>query len=261
MDASATAKLVTAIRPTHIIHCAAATNIDWCEEHPAQAEQVNAQASAFLAGLACEFKAQFVYISTDAVFDGKQGNYSESDEPAPLNAYARSKLQGEQEVLRLCPSALVARVNIYGWNGQNKLSLAEWILEQLAAGKQVPGFTDVHFTPMLANDLAEVLLAMLDRKLVGLYHVVGSERVSKFEFARRVAAVFGFDPERVLPTRAAEAGLRAVRPPDISLNSGKVTVDLGRAMPDLDSGLRRFRALRDAGYPLQLKSYLTGASG
>ena len=100
-------------------------------------------------------------------------------------------------------------------------------------------------------------MSMLDRQLSGLYHVVGAERISKYEFARRVAMVFGFEPERVVPTRVVDASLRAARPLDVSLNTEKVRLALGRAMPDVDSGLRRFRALQQSGYSQQLRSYLT----
>jgi dTDP-4-dehydrorhamnose reductase len=250
---------VMSLRPTRIVHCAAATNVDWCEEHPQEASVINAHASGVLGELAQELGAQLIYISTDAVFDGKRGHYRETDAPAPLNVYAESKLQGEQEVLGKNSAALIVRVNIYGWNAQNKFSLAEWVLAQLSSGKQVPGFTDVQFTPILANDLAEVLLTMLDRGLSGLYHVGGSEKISKFEFARRVALVFGFDPGLVVPARIAEARLRAKRAPDMSLNTGKVSAVLGYPMPDVESGLRRLCELKEAGYPQKLKSYLREA--
>jgi dTDP-4-dehydrorhamnose reductase len=257
-DRTATRDVIANLRPASIVHCAAATNVDWCEGHPKETQAVNVQATSFVAEIASELRSRVLYISTDSVFDGKRGNYSEAARPAPLNVYARSKLCGELEVLRRHPAALVARVSIYGWNVQNKQSLAEWVLRQLAAGKEIGGFTDVHFSPMLVNDLAEVLLSMLDRRLSGLYHVVGSERISKYEFARRVAMASGFEPERVLPARVVDASLRAARPLDVSLNTGKVSVALGRAMPDVDSGLRRFRALHQSGYPQQLRSYLAG---
>ena len=257
-DRMATRDVIANLKPATIVHCAAATNVDWCEDHPKETRKVNVQATSFVAEIASELKSRLVYISTDSIFDGKRGNYSEAARPAPLNVYARSKLRGEHEVLRRYPAALVARVTIYGWNVQNKQSLTEWVLGQLAAGKEVRGFTDVHFSPMLVNDLAEVLLSMLDRQLRGLYHVVGSEKISKYEFARRVAMAFGFEPERVVPVRLVEASLRAARPLDVSLNTKKVRVALGRAMPDADSGLRRFRALQQSGYPEQLRTYLTG---
>ncbi len=257
-DSEKTREALNALRPAAVIHCAAATNLDWCEDHPTDAAAINTRASAVLAGIAKDVDARFIYISTDAVFDGSKGNYSEDDAPTPLNIYGRTKLRGEQEVIRANPSALVARVNIYGWNAQNKLSLAEWVLDGLRAGRTVPGFTDVYFTPILVNDLAEILLAMLDRNLTGLYHVGGSEKLSKFDFARKVALTFGFDPGQVAPARLADAPLRARRAPDMSMNTGKIVKALGRAMPDADSGLRRFLSLYETGFRRQLKGYLDG---
>jgi dTDP-4-dehydrorhamnose reductase len=254
-DEAATRKLISGLRPTSIIHCAAATNVDWCEDNPEEAEKINVEASRWLAEMAYQLKAHFVYISTDSVFDGERGDYREEDEPAPVNWYAQSKLLGERAVLDSNPSALVARVNIYGWNVQNKQSLAEWVLERLRAGDVVPGFTDVSFSPILVNDLSEQLLVMLQSKLTGTYHVTGSERVSKYEFARRIAAAFGFDSAQVQPTQLSQAGLRARRPLDVSLNTGKVSGVLGYEMPDVDAGLRRFRALQDSGYVDEIKSY------
>lgn len=243
-------------RPHAILHCAAAADVDWCEANPKEAEAINVGASVLLAEIAASFNARFVYISTDSVFDGKRGGYVETDEPAPLNVYARSKLAAEREIQRRNSSSTIVRVNIYGWNAQDKESLAEWILRRLEDGKDVPGFTDVCFNPLLANDLAATVFAMLQRELTGLYHVVGSERITKFEFARRVAATFGFDPARITPCQVKDMNLKAERPSDVSLNTEKISHALGRSMPDVDSGLRRFRALRDRQYPQQLKNYL-----
>jgi dTDP-4-dehydrorhamnose reductase len=257
-DESATRKLLFDIRPDTIVHCAAATDVDWCEDNPKQAEAINVQASAVLAETAATLNARSVYISTDSVFDGKRGDYIETDEPAPVNVYARSKLAGELETLRRNPSGMVVRVSIYGWNAQNKDSLAEWVLRRLEVGSEVPGFTDVFFTPILVNDLVTVLFAMLQQELTGLYHVVGSERISKFEFAQRLATTFGFDPARITPCRVKDMNLRAARPLDVSLNTEKISGALQCSMPDINSGLSRFRELRRRQYPQQLKSYLGG---
>jgi dTDP-4-dehydrorhamnose reductase len=255
-DDATTRKLLFDLRPDTIVHCAAATNVDWCEDNPKRAEAINVQAAAVLAETAATLNARLVYVSTDSVFDGKKGDYAETDEPAPLNVYARSKLAGERETSRRNPLAMLVRVSIYGWNAQNKDSLAEWVLRRLEEGRDVPGFTDVFFTPILVNDLVPVLFAMLKQELTGLYHVVGSERISKFEFARRVATTFGFDPARVTPCQIRDMSLRATRPLDISLNTEKIGAALRRSMPDVDSGLKGFRELHNRQYPQQLKSYL-----
>jgi dTDP-4-dehydrorhamnose reductase len=258
-DLSTACDLVASLRPDAIIHCAAATNVDWCEGHAHETEKINVQTSAYLAGTARKLNAQFLYVSTDSVFDGKRGFYREADTPAPVNCYATSKWLGEQAVNRAHSAALIVRVNIYGWNAQKKQSLAEWVLDRLRAEEMVPGFMDVFFTPILVNDLSEAMLAMLKRSLTGTYHVVGSERVSKYEFARAIAAMFGFDPERILPSHLAEARLRAQRPADVSLNTEKISGALGSPMPDVAAGLKRFRTLEENGYVAEMKTYLMGA--
>jgi len=257
-DQAETCRIFQELRPSCVVHCAAATDVDWCEEHPDEAHRVNVMVPAVIAGISSRSDTRLLYISTDSVFDGERGNYAETDKPGPVNVYAKTKLQGEREVLRQHPTASIARVNLYGWNAQNKESLAEWVLKQLTLGSVVPGFSDVVFCPILANDLADIMLALLDQNLAGLYHVVGSEPVSKYEFARRVASTFGFHPGQVVPTRMADAGLKARRPQDTSLNTGKICAALGRPMPDVEAGLRRFAQLRASGYADRIKSYLTG---
>jgi dTDP-4-dehydrorhamnose reductase len=257
-DKSELEKVFAALRPAGVIHCAAASNVDWCEEHPDATREINVAASATIAEIAARTKARLLYISTDSVFDGRRGEYSESDQPAPVNVYAQSKLQGEHEVLRCHPSAAIARITLYGWNAQNKQHLAEWVLDQLTAGNEVPGFTDVIFNPILANDLARILLEMVQRNLTGVYHVAGSEVVSKFEFARRLALTFGFDPAKIVPAQIEESKLKAPRPRNTSLITEKITAALGHPMPGVDSGLRRFAQMRTEGYVERLKGRAAG---
>jgi dTDP-4-dehydrorhamnose reductase len=257
-DQAETCRIFKELQPSSVVHCAAATDVDQCEEHPDDAYRLNVTAAAAIAEITARSGVRLLYVSTDSVFDGERGRYSETDTPAPLNVYASTKLQGEREVARLNPAAIIARVSLYGWNAQNKDSLAEWVLNRLSLGNPVPGFADVFFCPALANDVAAVLFDLIDQNLSGIYHVVGSESISKYEFARRVAAKFAFDPEQVFATRMADAKLKALRPRNTSLNTGKVCDALGRPMPDVDAGLRRFAELRENGYADQLKNRLSG---
>jgi dTDP-4-dehydrorhamnose reductase len=252
-DRAETGRLFEKLRPSTVVHCAAATDVDWCEDHADEVYRINVIVPAEIAAICSRRNTRLLHVSTDSVFDGGRGNYTETDAPGPVNVYARTKLQGEREVLRENPAALIARVNLYGWNAQNKQSLAEWVLKQLALGNPVPGFSDVAFCPILADDVAEVILALLDRNLAGLYHVVGPEAVSKYEFARRVALTFGFDPKQVVPARVTDARLKAQRPRDTSLNTGKICAALGRPMPEIAAGLRRFAQLREGGYADRIK--------
>lgn len=257
-DAATTGKLLRDLRPNAIIHCAAATNVDWCEDHPEPATKLNAEIPAYVAEIAAQLDAAFICISTDAVFDGQRGNYSEQDHPSPVNVYARTKLDGETRVMDRNPHSIIARVTLYGWNAQDKHSLAEWMLHCLSAGKPVRGFTDVYFTPLLATDLADLLLAMLDQGLSGTYHLGGSQRISKYDFARLLAEEFGFKSERVTAARLSEGKLRAQRPPDTSMNSAKIKAALHRDLPDVISGIKRFHQQRENGYAEMLKHSIAG---
>lgn len=238
---------VARMRPTVIVHCAAETRVDWCEDHSQEALRVNAEGTAHLSRAAASVGARLLYISTDSVFDGSRGNYSEEEAVRPINVYARSKWLGEEAVRRELPDHLVVRTNLYGWNVSRRENLAEWILARLRCGERVLGFQDVVFSPLLVDDLVATLLEMLDRGLRGVYHVAARQAVSKFEFGRRLARQFGLDEDLVHPVRLESANLRALRPLVTSLNPAKVEAALERAMPGIEEGLRRFRRLEESG--------------
>jgi dTDP-4-dehydrorhamnose reductase len=253
-DAGAVHSAIREAKPSAIIHCAAETSLDAAERDPEAARHINVEASGTLAAAAADLGAKFVYISTDAVFDGTRSWNKETDPVHPLSAYGQTKYEGEIASLQAHPGALIARINIYGWNALPKHSLAEWMLGKLETGETFPGFTDVYFCPMLVNDVADVLFEMLARKLKGVYHVCGSERISKFEFGVRIARAFGFDEKLVKRASVHNAPLVAQRALDISMATERVASATGRRMPSADEGLRRFAGLRSNGYLAELKA-------
>lgn len=253
-DAPAVQEHLLKLRPQWVAHCAAMTDVDRCQQLPQEARALNTEATRNLAAAAHRVGAGMVYISTDSVFDGRAGHYSEQDATRPINVYANTKLSGEQAVQAELDRALIIRTNIYGWNAQDKQSLAEWVLARLESGEPVPGFHDVTFCPMLANDLSETVLDMIDRRLTGLYHVAGSEACSKYEFALRLGQVFGLDCSGVTPVSVEDAQLKAPRPKNTSLDTSSVSKVLGRQMPGVASGLERLKELRVSGFLERLKA-------
>ena len=111
------------------------------------------------------------------------------------------------------------------------------------------GFTDVYFCPLLVNDLAILLLSMLEQELEGLYHVVSSECSSKYDFGVRLARIFSFDEALIEPASVSQAGLRAARSPRLTLKTDKLRKDLGESTPDLNAGLNSFYTQFRNGYP------------
>jgi dTDP-4-dehydrorhamnose reductase len=264
-------------QPDWVIHCAALANIDACEADSQSAYRINAEVPGALAAYVARGGARantvrLVHISTDAVFDGRrvlnphpqllprggrgagdEGGYTEDDTPNPLSVYAQTKLAGERAVLQANPGAIVARVNLFGWSMGGQRSLAELFVNNLSAGKGMMGFTDVYFCPLLVNDVAPILFAMLEKRLCGLYHVFASESISKYEFGVAIAQKFGINPGLITPTQVADSGLRAARAPNLIMSTHKLSTALGQALPQLSPAIHRFWQLYQQGYPQRLK--------
>ncbi len=255
-DPQTASRLISLAQPDAVIHTAANANIDSCEADPQSARYLNGELPGILAEAAAKAAVRFIHISTDAVFDGaKNGFYTEEDAPNPLSVYAQSKLLGEQNVLSANPAAAVARVNFFGWSLSGTRSLAEYFFNNLSTGRGCNGFTDVYFCPMFVGDLSKTLIDMLEKGLTGLYHVVGSEALSKYEFGVRIAQQFGFDSQQIIPTSVEESGLKARRSHNLRLSVHKLSTALGRTIPGASTGIARFYAQYQQGYPQKMRSY------
>lgn len=256
LETGACSRIIDAVRPEAVIHTAANALLDACETDPAGARRLNTDLPGKLAEICITRGIRLIHISTDAVFDGtKDGIYTESDAPNPLSVYAQTKLDGEKAVLSANPDAVVARVNFFGWSLSGSRSLVEFFFNNLNAGRQCNGFNDVWFCPMFVGDLAETLVRMLDRGLSGLYHVVGSESQTKYDFGVQVAHQFGFDHQLVIPESVEESGLTARRSHNLRLSVHKLSTDLGIEIPGVSTGLQKFFTQYQQGYPQKMRSY------
>ncbi|GAB4540183.1 MAG: dTDP-4-dehydrorhamnose reductase [Anaerolineales bacterium] len=242
--------------PNWVINCAALADLEACERDPESARRLNIDLPAKLAASCAARDIRFVHISTDAVFDGeKDGAYTEDDSPNPLGVYAQTKLEGESAALRENPRALVARVNFYGWSLGGQRSLAEFFLNNLMNHKSLSGFTDVMFCPMLVNVTARMLLKMLEKNLTGLYHVVGEQAMSKYQFGVEIARQFGLNESDISPKSVLSSGLTARRSLNLRLSTHKLSTALGESLPHFSTGLAEFYAQFQQGYPQKLRSY------
>ena len=248
-------RLVDRAGPEWVIHCAAATNVDWCQSHSQEASDLNVRMTGSLASAAQRNGASVVYISTDSVFDGQRGGYTEEDVPAPCNVYAKTKLEGEKAALEACEKVLVLRTNFFGWSASGR-SLAEWVLGKLRLGEKVPGFEDVRFTPILVNDLVDLILTLALSNASGLYHAGGDRSLTKFEFARDLARRFGFDPSLVHASTIESAGMEAPRPRDTSLDSSKLGCVPDIGSPSYSEGVSRFAELGDSSHTSDLSAFV-----
>ena len=158
LEPGAVERLLDQTQPDWVIHCAALANLEACEADPELARELNTEVPRKLAEACQKGGARLLHVSTDAVFDGISGGYTEEDRPNPLGIYAQTKYQAELAVAAANPDAIIARVNLFGWSLKGRRSLAEFFFNNLSAGNPVMGFTDVYFCPLLVNDIAHIFI-------------------------------------------------------------------------------------------------------
>ncbi len=232
------------IKPQAVVHTAALTNVDYCEENPKEAFKVNAEGTKNLCQVCLERNIKVVYISTDFVFDGEKGMYSEDDLPNPLSVYGLSKLEGEKAVEKL-PDFLILRCTIYGWHLNNQKSIPEWVIANLSSGQPVKAFTDRIITPTYTGFLSGLILKSLDRNLSGIFHIGSHEPLTVYEFALKTAEVFSLDKSRVNPGKMSEIKLKAKRPKNSSLNPTKIQKALNIIIPTVEENLLQMKKERE----------------
>ena len=210
--------VVLAEKPEAIVHMAALGDVDLCEKNKSLAWSTTAEPSIALARWASEMQTLLVYLSSDYVFDGERGNYGEYDPPNPVNYYGFVKLVGEVAFRSSgVDYAIVRASSIYGF-GPGRVNFAKFLVEKLRKGEEVKALTDQFTTPTQAQLLGEAIVEILDRRLTGTFHVVG-EKMSRYEFALKVAQTLGFDESLVKKAEMKDMKWFARRPRDSSLNS------------------------------------------
>ena len=223
--------------PDMIVNCAAVTDVDFCESHPKIAEAVHVDGTKFLSEAADAICTKFVHLSTDFIFDGRKGCYTEEDSPNPLGVYAKTKYEGEKVVSK---NGIIGRTCIYGWNIQNKQSIVEWIINKLMNSKSVSLFVDSFFSPIYTGDFSRIILEMFEKKLKGIYHVAGSEKISKYKFGLKVAKVFNLNEEYIKPIKFDSIKRKAERPKDTSLRCDKIKKK-GFKLKNVEEGLKMMK--------------------
>jgi len=235
-------KTILALEPQAIIHTAAYTDVDGCETNQDVAWKVNAEATKYLAIASANANSHLTYVSTDYVFDGGKGLYSEEDQPNPLSYYGCTKLKGEEFARKHAKSLCIVRTSvIYGWSQTPKLNFATWIIKNLNQGREVKVLTDQHVSPTLNSNLADMLLEIAEKETMGTLHTAGASRVSRYEFALKLAEVFDLNKHAIKPAEIDDMQWKAKRPKDSSLNVSKAKALLNATPLKLNQALNMMR--------------------
>lgn len=207
--------------PTHVIHTAAITNVDYCEDHQEECQLVNVDSTHFLFNACIQYKSHFQLLSTDFVFDGEKGNYSEQDKVNPLSVYAKSKVDGENILINSEYNnwSIVRTIIVYG-EGHNlsRSNIVLWALEALKSGKDLTIVDDQFRAPTWADDLAWACLEIILRDKKGIFHISGPETMSIINLVYRIADHFKLPKNQVSPIHSDTLNQAAHRPPKTGFN-------------------------------------------
>ena len=229
-----------AVRPDVVIHTAAMTNVDACEQDPEGCRLQNVVATAHLVQAAKRHGSHFIHLSTDFIFDGRNGPYREEDAPAPLSIYGHSKLDSERIVqdAGLAKWAIARTIIVYGIaEGLSRSNVVLWAKAALEKGQPIKVVDDQWRMPTLAEDLADGCIRIAKRGATGIYHLSGPDGMSILELVQRVGAFFHLDTSVVTPVKSDSLGQPAQRPPRTGFILDKARRDLGYAPRHFEEGL------------------------
>ena len=244
-------------RPEWVVYCGLAAHSSW-EEHSTNFGD-EASHVVRLAETVAEAGSRLVILSSDRVFVGPRMFHDES-EPTSDNAHAQSLRAIEQAALEahgVANRVLVVRTNVFGWSRAGN-SLAEKILQALRDGRSIELSTTAFATPILASDLAELLLRSFRGRMSGIVHIGGAERTSPFRFGQELAVAAGFDPRLVRPERVESENEHTVLSRETSLGSRLVRRELDISLPLLRESVSRFADQAMSGYRDQLRVLADG---
>lgn len=227
------------VRPDVVIHTAAMTQVDDCEKDKEACWTANVDAVAHLVAASERQKAHFVHVSTDFIFDGKNGPYSEEAEPNPINFYGWSKLAAERLVIGSKTSWAIARtVLVYGIaQDMSRSNIILWVKKSLEQGKSIQVVNDQWRSPTLAEDLADGCILLAKKHAAGVYNISGKDFLTPYQMAILTAEYFGLDKNLIQESNSTIFTQPAKRPPKTGFIIDKAIAELGYAPKSFIDGI------------------------
>ena len=205
-----------------VLNCIGLTNVEVCESKPYEAFKINTQLPRIIANACNSTNTKFIHISTDHLFDDQNILYSEEDEVRLINVYAKSKYEGELEVLNNCQSSIICRTNFFGYGPAHKNSFSEWIEESARNNQEIVLFTDVFFTPVSGANLAFCAHKLLENNFSGIFNISSDKKISKFDFGKLICKKLNIPSCSILPGSIEDRLDLVSRPKAMGLSNEKL---------------------------------------
>jgi dTDP-4-dehydrorhamnose reductase len=243
--------LFKCIKPDIVINTAALVNVDQCETHSYDAYQINSKAVQLIAKLCNNFGSRLIHLSTDYVFDGEKGNYSEIDKPNPQSVYGKSKLKGEEAAKLSCSYSIVRTSVIYGWtqietsrttsSSGKSLNFVLWALNKMNKKEKLEIVIDQFSSPTFVDEIAITILKIATIENNEIYHVAGNSCINRYEFTKTLASIMGYPSSEISPIKNNSINQIAKRPKNSCLNCTKIQRDLNMKLSTVEESLSILR--------------------
>jgi dTDP-4-dehydrorhamnose reductase len=233
-------KVISEVKPEYIIHTAAMTNVDQCETERDACWKQNVDAVQYIAEAAEKAKSFLIHLSTDFIFDGKNGPYDENAKPAPLSYYGESKLAAEKIVVKCKTKWAIARtVLVYGVaHDMSRSNIILWVKKSLEESKNIQVVNDQWRTPTLAEDLAMGCYLIMENESTGIYNISGKDFLTPYQMAIQTATFFNLDKSLITKSDSTKFTQPAKRPPKTGFIIEKAINNLGYDPHSFDEGIR-----------------------
>ncbi len=226
--------------PEVIINLAAFTNVDGCELNPDKAYLLNTKSVEMLSD---NFNGQFIQISSDYVFDGYNGPYSEEDDTNPLSVYGKTKLKAEQVIQEQINNWCILRTNVlFDYFSETEASFIKWIIDSLKSKKSINVVDDQWNNPTWTQNLAEIIELVINNSVKGLYNYGGTNYLNRFEFAQIITNIFNLDNTLISPISTKSLNQAAPRPLKGGLKIEKFVQDFDVQCIDLKTSLSMIKS-------------------
>ena len=232
-------KVLSDIDPDVILNLAALTDVDGCELDPQQAKDINVSG---VKNLCRDFSGHFIQISTDYVFDGKSGPYSEEDEPNPKSVYGKTKLFADNWLIDNYSKSTIIRTNIlYSYTKRTKASFLKWVVDSLNDNQNIKVVNDQWNNPTWTESLSSVISKIIDNQAFDLYHYGDRDILNRFDFSILISKVFNLDSSLIMPISSDELNQIAPRPRKSGLITKKIESELGIIPKSVETCLNEIR--------------------
>ncbi|MBU2530017.1 MAG: dTDP-4-dehydrorhamnose reductase, partial [Elusimicrobia bacterium] len=224
------------IKPEIVILCSAMTHVDNCERYKEEAWKINVEGARHIAENCKAFNCRLVFYSSEYVFDGTKGPYSEDDDTNPTSVYGKTKLEGEKIISNLKDSLIIRTTVVYSYEPEGKNFLMQ-VLRKGALKEKMNIVSDQYSNPTNAGELADFTLELIKLKKSGIYNVVGKDLMNRYYFALKICEVFNLDKTLISPELTANLNQMAKRPLKAGLKTDKIFSELNKVPSGAESSL------------------------